>query len=154
MSCLVGSSRHASVVVFLTQVTKPTQHIGAHTGDRYQIPPYLSLESTSFWLVCLAGIKTGLAQPAKVKIQSWGRSISLGNFSPDAWQEVRIFSYPQTWTLRILCTTVFFLYSFQTLQIWKDEWFYLIWTLEIKMLCWFRHLGEKNNNTCMSRWAC
>jgi hypothetical protein len=48
MSCLAGSSRHASVVVLLTQVTKPTQQIGDHTGDRYQIPPYLSLESTSF----------------------------------------------------------------------------------------------------------
>jgi hypothetical protein len=28
LSCLEGSSRHASVVVLLTQVTKPTQHIG------------------------------------------------------------------------------------------------------------------------------
>ena len=48
MSCLEGLSKHASVVFLLTQVTKPTQHIDEHTGDRYQIPPYLSLESTSF----------------------------------------------------------------------------------------------------------
>jgi hypothetical protein len=59
---------HASVVVFLTQVTKPTQQIGDHTRDRYQIPPYLILEITSFLLFCLAGTKTILSQPAKVEI--------------------------------------------------------------------------------------
>jgi hypothetical protein len=48
MSCLADSSRHVSVVVLLTQVTKPTQRIGDHTGNRYQIPPYLSLERTYF----------------------------------------------------------------------------------------------------------
>jgi hypothetical protein len=47
-SCLFGLTKHASVVFFLTQVAQLTQQIGDHARVWYQIPPYLSLESTSF----------------------------------------------------------------------------------------------------------
>jgi len=43
MSYLDDLTKHASVVFFLTHVTKPTQLIGDHIGERYQIPRYLSL---------------------------------------------------------------------------------------------------------------
>jgi hypothetical protein len=34
VSCLAGPTRHPSIVVLLTQVTKPTQQIGDHTRDK------------------------------------------------------------------------------------------------------------------------
>jgi hypothetical protein len=77
MSCLAGPTRHASALVFLTQVTKQTQHIGNHIGERYRFPPYLGLESTYFLSICLESTKNRLALPVKGQVLSWRRRISL-----------------------------------------------------------------------------
>ena len=109
MSCLAGPTRHASAIVFLTQVMKWAQQIDDHTGEKVSNYTLFGLREHLF----LIHLSCKYQNRPILSCQKPNSELEEVNFtkiiSPDAYQKVQGYSIPQTCTLHkkglfYLCT--------------------------------------------------